>query len=117
MPAKAGIQGRKDSIRPRLHHWIPACAGMTADRTHRPFERRPPILPPRRRGRRRYGPDVQSPPLRSGARRARRSGGCRRVLFPLDVPHPMSCARRRASRAGKTGSACVCTTGPRPNAG
>jgi len=30
MPAKAGIQGRKDSIHRWFHHWIPAFAGMTA---------------------------------------------------------------------------------------
>jgi len=30
MPAKAGIQGRNDSMRRRFHHWIPAFAGMTS---------------------------------------------------------------------------------------
>jgi len=32
IPAQAGIQGRKESVRRRFHLWIPAFAGMTYNR-------------------------------------------------------------------------------------
>jgi len=61
MPAKAGIQCPKESIRPRFHPWIPAFAGMT-------------YIGRRDRKAASTGSNVPSPSLRSGACRARRVG-------------------------------------------
>jgi len=76
MPAKAGIQGRKDSIRRRFHPWIPAFAGMTPNGRH---------------GRKAAsaGADVLSLPHRSGARHARRSDERQRAGSPAAPPAPV----------------------------